>query len=97
VNILDAIPAGGLVVLDTVVWIDEFEANPVFGPITRPLFEEGFGTGLCRDQSKGARSRNVGVIPDPSAGWPLPPDRRLPGRLARRVYCSYRLETTAPV
>lgn len=47
-NLLEAIPAGGLVALDTVVWIYEFEGNPVFGPVTRPLFEEGFGTGLCR-------------------------------------------------
>lgn len=47
-NILDAIPAGGLVALDTVVWIYEFEGNPLFGPVTRPLFEQGFGTGRCR-------------------------------------------------
>ncbi len=47
-NLLDAIPEGGLVALDTVVWIYEFEGNPLFGPITRPLFEQGFGTGRCR-------------------------------------------------
>src|SRR5262249_1128778 len=32
----------------TVVWIYEFETNPVFGPITRTLFEDGFGRGVCR-------------------------------------------------
>jgi predicted nucleic acid-binding protein len=48
VNILDAIPTGSLVALDTVVWIHEFEGDPVFGQITRPLFEDGFGKGALR-------------------------------------------------
>jgi predicted nucleic acid-binding protein len=48
VNILDAIPTGSLVALDTVVWIYEFEFHPIFGPITRILFREGFGKAVCR-------------------------------------------------
>jgi predicted nucleic acid-binding protein len=47
-NLLDEIPHGSLVALDTVVWIYEFESNPVFGPITNELFQRGFGTGHCR-------------------------------------------------
>ena len=47
-SILDAIPPGGLVALDTVVWIYEFEAHPIFGAVTRMLFQEGFGKGVCR-------------------------------------------------
>jgi hypothetical protein len=33
-SILDAIPPGSLVALDTVVWIYQYEANPVFGQVT---------------------------------------------------------------
>ncbi len=47
-TILDAIPAGSLAALDTVVWIYEFETHPVFGQVTNLLFREGFGTGRCR-------------------------------------------------
>lgn len=50
-NILDAIPTGSLVALDTVVWIYEFEFHPVFGPVTRILFREGFGKAVCRAAS----------------------------------------------
>ena len=42
-NILDAIPTGSLVALDTVVWIYEFEFHPIFGQVTRTLFRDGFG------------------------------------------------------
>ncbi len=47
-TIVDAVPPGSLVALDTVVWIYEFEASPVFGPVTDSLFREGFGTGQIR-------------------------------------------------
>ena len=47
-NILDAIPAGSLVALDTVAWIYEFEAHPVFGQVTQKLFQDGFGKGAFR-------------------------------------------------
>ena len=47
-SLLDDIPEGSLVALDTVIWIYQFEANPVFGPITNELFQDGFGTGRCR-------------------------------------------------
>ncbi len=47
-TILDAIPAGSLAALDTVVWIYEFEAHPVFGQVTNVLFRDGFGAGHCR-------------------------------------------------
>src|SRR5262249_16407811 len=41
----EAIPPGSLVALDTVAWIYEFGANPVFGPVTNVLFRDGFGAG----------------------------------------------------
>jgi predicted nucleic acid-binding protein len=47
-SLLDDIPRGSMVALDTVVWIYELEANPVFGPITDELFQNGFGSGHCR-------------------------------------------------
>jgi len=47
-SLRDDIPRGSLVALDTVVWIYELEANPVFGPITDDLFQNGFGSGHCR-------------------------------------------------
>ena len=47
-NILDAIPPGSLVALDSVVWIYEFECHPIFGQVTRTLFREGFGKAACR-------------------------------------------------
>ena len=47
-NILDAIPTGSLVALDSAVWIYEFEFHPIFGPITRTLFRDGFGKAVCR-------------------------------------------------
>ncbi len=46
-NILDAIPTGSLVALDTVVWIYEFEFHPIFGQVTRTLFRDGFGRSIC--------------------------------------------------
>jgi hypothetical protein len=36
-SLLDDIPPGSLVALDTVIWIYELEANPIFGPITDDL------------------------------------------------------------
>jgi hypothetical protein len=44
-NLLDEIPEGALVALDTMVWIYEFEAHPRFGPVVRTLFRDGLGTG----------------------------------------------------
>ena len=34
--------------IDTVTWIYEFETNPIFGPLTHEVFQNGFGTGHCR-------------------------------------------------
>jgi predicted nucleic acid-binding protein len=48
VNILDAIPPGSLVALDSVVWIYEFELHPLFGQVTQTLFREGFGKAVCQ-------------------------------------------------
>ena len=47
-NILEAISPGSLVAVDTAVRIYEFEFHPSFGPVTRMLFRDGFGTGVCR-------------------------------------------------
>jgi predicted nucleic acid-binding protein len=47
-NILDAISPGSTAALDTVVWIYEFETNPVFGRVTNVLFLDGFGPGRFR-------------------------------------------------
>ena len=47
-SLLGDIPPGSLVALDTVIWIYEFEANPVFGTITDELFQTGFASGHCR-------------------------------------------------
>jgi predicted nucleic acid-binding protein len=47
-SILDVLPPGGVVALDTVVWIYEFENHPTFGQVTRTLFRDGFGSGRCR-------------------------------------------------
>jgi predicted nucleic acid-binding protein len=44
-NLLDAIPPGSVVAIDTVIWIYEFEAHATFGPIADDLFRNGFGTG----------------------------------------------------
>jgi predicted nucleic acid-binding protein len=48
VNLLDDIPEGALVALDTVIWIYAVEANPVFGPIVRPFFDDRLATGQNR-------------------------------------------------
>jgi hypothetical protein len=45
VNLLDAIPEGMLVGLDTAPWIYEVEAHPVFGPIVQPFFRDRLGAG----------------------------------------------------
>lgn len=50
-NLLDDIPEGCLVALDTVIWIYAVEANPVFGPIVRPFFEDRLATGRNRAAS----------------------------------------------
>lgn len=47
-NLLDDIPEGSLVALDTVVWIYEVEANPVFGPVVHPFFRDRLSAGLNR-------------------------------------------------
>lgn len=47
-NLLDAIPEGALVALDTVVWIYEVEANPCFGPLVRSVFRDRLDTGRNR-------------------------------------------------
>jgi predicted nucleic acid-binding protein len=47
-SLLDDIRLGSLVAIDTVIWIYEFETNPIFGPITDELFQNGFGSGHCR-------------------------------------------------
>jgi predicted nucleic acid-binding protein len=47
-SLLDHIPAGSLVAIDTVIWIYQFEDNSNFGPITDELFRNGFGAGYCR-------------------------------------------------
>lgn len=47
-SLVDDIPPGSLVALDTVISIYELEANPIFGPITDELFQNGFGSGHCR-------------------------------------------------
>lgn len=44
-GILESIPAGALIALDTMAWIYEFEAHPRFGPVTHALFTELIGTG----------------------------------------------------
>ena len=45
--LIDAIPDGALVAMDTMGWIYEFEANPTFGPIVRPVFA-AIGSGRLR-------------------------------------------------
>ena len=47
-SLLDHIPAGSLVGLDTVIWIYQFEDNSNFGPITDELFRNGFGAEIGR-------------------------------------------------
>ncbi len=50
-NLLDDIPEGSLVALDTVIWIYAVEADPVFGPIVRPFFDDRLATGRNRAAS----------------------------------------------
>ncbi len=45
-NLLDDISEGALVALDTMIWIYEFEAHPVFGPVVQPFFRDRLATGL---------------------------------------------------
>lgn len=47
-NLLEDIPEGALVALDTMIWIYEFEAHPVFGPVVHPFFRDRLGTGRNR-------------------------------------------------
>ena len=47
-TLLDVIPEGALVALDTVIWIYEVEAHPVFGPVVHPFFADRLGTGRNR-------------------------------------------------
>lgn len=44
-SLLDDIPVGALVALDTMVWIYQFEANPLFGPVVRDFFHDALATG----------------------------------------------------
>ena len=44
-TLLEAIPEGALVALDTVAWIYEVEAHPVFGPVVNSFFQERLATG----------------------------------------------------
>lgn len=44
-TLLDAIPEGSLVALDTVIWIYEVEAHPDFGPVVHPFFRDRLGAG----------------------------------------------------
>jgi uncharacterized protein len=47
-NLIDAVPAGAVVALDTMVWIYELEAHPEFGPIVRSFFRDGLEAGRNR-------------------------------------------------
>ena len=47
-TLLDRIPSGTLVAVDTAPWIYAFEINPRYEPILRPLFDLRFATGLNR-------------------------------------------------
>ncbi|MBI4604023.1 MAG: hypothetical protein HY721_18865 [Planctomycetes bacterium] len=47
-SLLDDIPVGSLVALDTVAWIYEVEAHATFGPIVRPFFSERLEMGENR-------------------------------------------------
>lgn len=44
-NLIEAVSAGTLVALDTMVWIYEFEAHPQFGPVVHSLFRDGLEAG----------------------------------------------------
>ena len=47
-SLLDDIPEGVVVGLDTSVWIYEFEANPTYGPIVHPFFRDRLDVGKNR-------------------------------------------------
>ncbi len=47
-NLLDDIPENTLVGIDAVIWIYEFEKNPVFAPLTEPFFRDRLNTGKNR-------------------------------------------------
>ncbi len=47
-NLLDDIPENTLVGIDAVIWIYEFENNPVFAPLTGPFFRDRLNTGKNR-------------------------------------------------
>jgi predicted nucleic acid-binding protein len=48
VSLLDAIPEGILVALDTAIWIYEVEAHAVFGPVVHSFFGGRLGAGRNR-------------------------------------------------
>jgi predicted nucleic acid-binding protein len=48
VNLLDDIPEGTLVGLDTAVWIYEVEGHAVFGPVVNPFFRDRLALGRNR-------------------------------------------------
>ena len=50
-TLLDDIPEGSLVALDTMVWIYEFEAHADFGPIVHPFFRDRLDAGKNRTGS----------------------------------------------
>jgi predicted nucleic acid-binding protein len=47
-TLLDQIPQGVLVAVDTAPWTYAFEAHPVYAPILQPLIDERFATGSNR-------------------------------------------------
>jgi predicted nucleic acid-binding protein len=48
VSLLNDIPEGALVGLDTAAWIYEVEANPMFGPVVNPFFRDRLAQGRNR-------------------------------------------------
>jgi predicted nucleic acid-binding protein len=48
VTLLDHIPEGATVALDTVAWVYVFDPHPLYGPVLRPLFDGRFATGRNR-------------------------------------------------
>jgi predicted nucleic acid-binding protein len=46
--LIDDIPEGALVGLDSMIWIYEVESDPVFGPVVRPFFQQRLSTGRNR-------------------------------------------------
>jgi predicted nucleic acid-binding protein len=50
-SLLDDIPEGSLVGLDTAIWIYEFEAHPTYGPIVNTFFRDRLDSGKNRSGS----------------------------------------------